>query len=130
MPLSAFDVFACVIPANAGHRSGLDALAIETSSGRMLVASGLSADLRSQGVVQALPGSIVTPEAKVVVNALPVREFLGQHAPLNATDDYIEDGIDDLAHIKFAWSASGFGRGEQIFDKMPLAVGQVRRIGF
>ena len=95
----------------------------------MLVASSLAADLRTQRVVKALPSTIVAPTAEVVINALPVGEFLWQHAPLNASDDDIEDGIDDLAHIKLAWTASGFRRWQQLFDKMPLAVGQVRRIG-
>jgi hypothetical protein len=47
---------------------------------------------------------------------------------MNAPDD-IENGIDDLAHIGLARTASGFRRRQQLFDKMPLAVGQVRRIG-
>ena len=79
--------------------------------------------------MQALPSAIVAPTAEVVINALPVGKLLRQHAPLNAPDDDIEDGIDDLAHIKLAWTASGFRCWQQLFDKMPLAVGQVRRIG-
>ncbi len=82
----------------------------------MLVPTSPPTYLGAQGIVDALPGAIITPNPEVMVDAFPLRIVFGQHAPLSATDQNVQDRIDDLAHIQAAWPATGFGLWEQVFD--------------
>ncbi len=75
--------------------------------------------------MQPLSGAIIAPFAEVEIDALPLGIVLGQHAPLRSSDDNIQDGVDDLAHVQAAWSSTWLGSGEQMLDTMPLTVGQV-----
>jgi hypothetical protein len=75
--------------------------------------------------MNTLPSSVIAPDAKVIVDALPLWVILGQHAPLGATDQNVQERIDDLAHLQASWSATGFGGRNQIFDTIPVAVSQI-----
>ena len=85
-------------------------------------------DFCPQPVVDALPGAVIAPNTEVMVDTLPVRIILGQHTPLGASDQNIQDGIDDLAHVQAAWSTTRFGDRNQIFDTIPVAVRQIGRV--
>src|SRR6185295_3786961 len=125
MPLAPFDHLAAVIPSYAAYLGGLDALAVQTTSSRMFVSASLAAHLGPQGVVNALPAAIIAPDAKVMVDALPFRIVLGQHTPLAARNAHVQDRIDHLAHVQAAGPTATLCGGDQIFDTIPLAVGQI-----
>ncbi|GIV78348.1 MAG: hypothetical protein KatS3mg050_2742 [Litorilinea sp.] len=103
----------------------LDRLAVDAVRRRMFVSPFPAAHLGPQRVVDPLPGTVVSPLAKVGVDTWPRRVRSRQHPPLDATDSQIENRIDDLAHIQAARSSSRFGRWNQILDNGLLAVGQV-----
>src|SRR5215216_4101486 len=91
----------------------------------MLVPTRTAAHLCAQAVVDALPRPVIAPDAEIMVDAFPVRIVLGQHAPLGARDQNVEDRIDDLAHIQAAWPPACLGGRNQIFDTIPVAVSQI-----
>jgi len=66
----------------------------------MFVPTCFTAYFGSERVVGPLLGAIITPNSKVIVHTWPFRVFLGQHPPLDAADNNVKDGIDDLAHIQ------------------------------
>lgn len=107
----------------ARRHASLDGLAIQTACGGMLVPSRKTSHLRPQRVMDALPGAISTPLAKISVDALPFGILLGQHAPLDAAHRNVQDGIDDLPHIQAAGSSTRFRRWNHFLDNVPLAVG-------
>src|SRR5438874_9938178 len=82
-------------------------------------------NLGSQRVMEPLPGAIITPLPEVGVDTLPGRILPRQHAPLTATDDDIQNAIDDRSHLQCARSASWLCRRNQVFDTIPLTVGQI-----
>ncbi len=102
------------------------ALTVQTASGRVFVAPGAAADLRPQRVVHPLPGAVIPPLPKIGVDGLPLRKVRGQHAPLDAPHDKVQDGVDHRAHLDGAGAAAGFGGRDERHDTLPLAVGQVR----
>ena len=65
-----------------------------------------------------------------MIDALPLGERGGQHAPLDAAFGHIEDGIEHGPHTQGAGSATAFGGWDQIFDSLPLLVGQVTWVCF
>src|SRR5947209_4001870 len=123
--LAPLDMFGCIVAANAFDFSGLNALAIQTTGGRMLVASGLLTHLSAQCVMQALPVATQAPLAEIMIDALPTRIFTWQHPPLDAANDDIEDGVNDHSHVQRARASARFRKRNQLFDKIPLAVSQI-----
>lgn len=77
----------------------------------MLVTSGLAMDLCSERFMDALPRTVIAPPGIVGIDALPLGILRGQHAPLAATHDDVEHGIDYLAHIECSWATSRFCQG-------------------
>lgn len=125
MPFPSLDLFALVVAADAGDRSRFDALAIETTSCWMLVSTSTSSYHGSHCVMNPLPRTVVTPDPKVVVDALPLRILLGQHPPLDTADNDVQDAVDDLSHIQAARSSARFRRWNKFLDNVPLIVGQI-----
>jgi hypothetical protein len=125
MTLPALDLFATVVTAHARHCGRLDTLAIQTAGCRMLMPAGLVAHLCAQRVVDTLSGAVIPPDTEVMVDALPVRIVLGQHAPLRAADQNVQHRIQDLAHVQAARPPARFGGRDQVFDIIPVAVGQI-----
>src|SRR2546421_11457335 len=82
-------------------------------------------NLGSQRVMEPLPGAIITPLREVGVDTLPCWILPRQHAPLTATDDDIQNAIDDRSHLQRTRSASWLCRRYQVFDTIPLTVGQI-----
>src|SRR5437016_1972425 len=62
VPLAALDPLAAIVAAYAAHARGLDTLAVQTASRRMLMASSTAAYFCAQGVVNALPGAVIAPD--------------------------------------------------------------------
>src|SRR5262245_46384709 len=65
-----------------------------------------------------------------MIDALPLGEIDGQHAPLDPAFSHIKDGIEHGPHTQSAWASTVFSGGDQIFDPLPFLVGQVAWIGF
>ena len=107
------------------HSCGFDALAIQATSSGMLVPASSPTHLGPQRVMDASPRAATLPVPKVAVHALPLRVLPGQHPPLDAAHDYIQDRIDDQPHIQASGPSARFGQWDQILDNDPLAVGQV-----
>src|SRR5215467_8123559 len=89
LPCAPFAVFAFVVAAFASQRGGLDALAVETTRRRVLVAVRQQADLGAQGGVEALPGPAVAPWTDIPVYTGPCGILMGPHPPLDAPVDDI-----------------------------------------
>jgi len=79
--------------------------------------------------VDALPDAAVAPGVEVVGDGLPGGEVVGEHPPGASSPGQVEDGIDDLAQGVGAGPAgAAVAPGEQVFDVVPLEVGQVTRV--
>src|SRR5438128_1366755 len=65
-----------------------------------------------------------------MIDALPLGEIGGQHAPLDPTFGHIKDGIEYGPHTQGTRSSTAFGSWDQIFDPLPFLVGQVAWIYF
>ncbi|PDV96870.1 hypothetical protein A9Q02_20030 [Candidatus Chloroploca asiatica] len=128
VPLALVDVFAFVMPAHTGNLRGFAALTVETIRCGMFLASRLLAYPCGQVVLDALPRAIIAPDADIIVDRFPLRIVLGQHAPLDTTDDR-QDGLDDQPHVDAPRTATALGRRDQILDTIPLVVGQVSWVG-
>ena len=128
VPLASIDQFGLVEAPNARHGRRFDALAVQTTRRGLLMPAGLASHLRSQRVMDPLPSVIIPPVAEVAIHTLPGWVFFRQHPPLDAADDHVQDGIDDLPHLQAAGASARFGRWDQILDNVPLAVGQVGRV--
>lgn len=125
MPFRTIDLLARIIAPHTSKRGRLDTLAIEATGGRMLVPAGTPPHLGPQRVVDPLPDAILTPVAKVGVDALPFRILLRQHPPLDATHRHVQDAVDNLPHVQAAGSSARFRRRNHFLDNVPLAVSQI-----
>ncbi len=96
MTLAPVHVLAFVIASDTRELGGFDTLAVQAASSWVLVARCATTHGNAQGVMDALPGSIVAPRAEVEIDALPFGIVFGQHAPLCSSDNDEQDGIDDL----------------------------------
>src|SRR4051812_24605525 len=128
VPFASLDVFAAIVATQAAHRRALDTLTVQTTSGWMFMSASTPSYLGAQSIVDTLPGAIVTPNPEVMIDTFPGRIVLGQHAPLRAADQNVQDRIDELAHIQAARPTTSFGGRDQVFDIIPLAVGQIGRV--
>jgi hypothetical protein len=128
MAFASFDVFALVIATLSAQFRGLDALAVETTRCRVLVTPRLPAHLGTQGVMEALPVTAITPLAEIPVHTRPLRIVMGQQAPFDAPVDDIKNGIDHRAHIQRAAASTRFGGRNQMFDTIPFGISEVCRV--
>src|SRR5262249_26799548 len=67
---------------------------------------------------------------QVMIDALPLGEIGGQHAPLDPAFGHIKDGIEHGPHTEGTRSSTAFSGRDQLFDPFPLLVGQVAWICF
>src|SRR5215471_9097506 len=65
-----------------------------------------------------------------MIDALPLGEIGGQHAPLEPAFGHIKDGIEHGPHTEGTRSSTAFRGWDQIFDPLPFLVGQVAWICF
>src|SRR6516164_1929511 len=76
------------------------------------------------------PHPLEFPGAQVMIDALPLGEIGGQHAPLDPTFGHIKDSIEHCSHTQGAGPSTAFGGWDHIFDPLPFLVSQVAWIGF
>src|SRR5262245_43740642 len=65
-----------------------------------------------------------------MIDALPLGEIGGQHAPLDPAFGHIKDGIEHGPHTEGTRSSTAFSGWDQLFDPLPFLVGQVAWIDF
>jgi len=129
MPFAPKDLLAGVITSSeASPVSGLDALTINDRSRRLGISTFFFSYIHPQTVVNLLPGSVNAPSSKVSIDGLPMWIFSGEIAPGAAGSRDIEDRINNLAHISFTVTTTGFSWRNQWFDILQLSVGQVARV--
>src|SRR5918999_3317860 len=77
---------------------GLHRLAVHNPSARCGFSTGVLADLASKHVVDMLPGAIQPPRPKVVVDALPGRQVVGEHPPGDTASESLacQQSVDGL----------------------------------
>src|SRR5918999_1528621 len=85
---------------------GLHRLAVHNPSARCGFSTWVLADLASKHVVVMLPGAIQPPQPKVVVDALPGRQVMGEQPPGDAASEHVGYGVHYLSHVNRAWTAS------------------------
>src|SRR5690348_15688248 len=91
----------------------------------MFMATDALANLGTKGVMHARPAAIITPLPEVRRDTLPGWILPWQHPPLAAGDQQIQDRIHYRSHLQGAWMPSWLCRGNQVFDTIPLTVGQI-----
>ena len=72
-------------------------------------------------VVDGVDRAEVAPAPEVVVDGLPRRERVGEHPPLDAALDEVEDSVEDEAEVMGVEPLAG----EERCDSLPLGVRQV-----
>ena len=75
-----------------------------------------------------LPGAVLAPLPKVVVDDAPGGQVMGQQAPGTAGAEQIEDPVQDLALGVDLRLAAGFGLRDLGPDQLPRCIRHVRRI--
>ncbi len=123
--LAAIDAFGAIVAAYAADPGRPDRLTVDDASGRLRVAPNAHAELLAQHLVEMLPRSAHTPEAKVVIGGLPGWELVRQQPPRAATSNDIEDGVQDLTHRMKPGSADTLGRRQERIQAGELSVRQI-----
>src|SRR5262249_25151550 len=101
------------------------ALAVQDRGTGRSVPSGGFAHLGAQGVMDALPSSIQTPDAVVAGHGAPRRQVVGKGPPLAARPQVIEDAVEHFPDIHGARVAARLGVGNERLQARPLFVGEV-----
>src|SRR3954469_16325149 len=124
-PLTFFSPVEAAHPADFGR---LDGLAID-NGGRWLCRAALAfPDPFPQGVGEGLEGAIIGPSVEVVAHAGEGRIILGQHAPLTARAQQIQQGIDDLPPLMFRGPSHRGARWQQGLQDGPFFIGDITRV--
>lgn len=103
MPLSALNSFSSVIAPFTTCFRCFDTLAVDNGSAWLRLSFALLPLLLAQPFIDAVPGTIHRPLAKVVVDTVEVRKVMRQIFPLAAGSIDIEDGVDHCSHLQFNW---------------------------
>ena len=126
MTLAAIDVFHFIEAAlRATYFCRLDALAVNDGRAWCRLTPQAAPQTTSQAVVDGFPAALQSPEAEIMINALPLREIRRQHLPRDAPTHQIEDAVEDFAHNQGAWPPAGFRFGDESFNMIPFAISQV-----
>src|SRR5438552_1123375 len=125
--------FPPVVPLRAAAPGRLDALAVDRTGARRLLAVEELADITPEGIVQLLPDPGVPPRVEVVADGLPRREVVRQAPPLAPGPGQVEDRIDDVLAVVDPGPTGSPRRPvavrEEVVDVGPLEVRQVTRVG-
>src|SRR5262249_21593714 len=131
MAFASLDFLPVVKPScRSTHLGGLHRLTIKTPRPGMFVPRLFCSDARAEGIVDSDPHPLAFPGTQVMIDALPLGEIGGQHAPLDPAFGHIKDGIEHGPHTEGTRSSTAFSGRDQLFDPFPLLVGQVAWICF
>src|SRR6266851_7984064 len=94
MALAALDQLAAIKAAfESTPLDRLDGLTVQDCGGWLRIATSGPTDLRSQVVVQLLPGAVVAPTTEVGPGSAPGDEVTRNHPPLSTTPGHVADGM-------------------------------------
>lgn len=122
--LAALDALAAIEAAQSPDMRSLDRLAIDEGGAGTGLASGFDADTAPEGIGQAFEQALLGPLSEVIVDGLPGREALGEHAPLASGFVEVKQGVTEASGMMFS---EGLPLKER-FDSLPLGVRQVGAI--
>jgi hypothetical protein len=125
---AAVDAFGAVVAADAANTRRSDRLAVDDAGARLRVTPNTCSELLAQNVVEIRPGTVQTPQSKVVVAGLPGRELVREQPPRAATPNDVEDGVQDFAWRMKPWSADPGGWRQQRLQVRELSVGQISQV--
>src|SRR6266567_9017575 len=89
--LSPGELFGAIIAALFATIRRLDRLTVDDPRTGLAIASRLRPHALPQGRVDALPGTVETPEPEVVLDRLPRRKLVRQQPPGTAAADDVND---------------------------------------
>jgi hypothetical protein len=119
-PVIFFSSVEAALSADLGRLAGLT---IDHGRARLRVAAGRNAVLNAEGRIDPGPGAAEDPQIVVVPHGIRIGKIMGQQAPLTASAEQIEHGVDDLAQGHRPGAASPGGAGQQGRDQLPLSIG-------
>jgi hypothetical protein len=129
VPLTALDLLAPVVtPLFSAHRGTLDRLAVHHACARLRIPLQADPEAFSESTVDPLPGTIDAPNPKIMVDSGPSREVVGEQAPLTATLEKVEDGVEDFTETVGSGASLSLGGGHVGFYVFPFGVGKIRRV--
>src|SRR5215207_7744659 len=120
--------FPPVVPVRAAVLGPLDRLAVHDRHRRLRPLPGGRADLRAEGVVDAVPRPVRLPHPEVVDHDPVRREIVREGPPDAPVAGLVEDGVDHLPAGVPGRPAARFGADIRL-NQPPLSVGQVGRVG-
>jgi hypothetical protein len=126
MSFAALDLFAGIVTPLVAGFTALDALAVDDRRAGVALATVEQTQMFPQMGVDLLPHTVVLPEPKVMIDCAPGSKVFGQIAPLRASSDDEEHGVEQLPERMLAPPTSLRGLGKTIVDKMPFGVGKIR----
>jgi hypothetical protein len=75
--------------------------------------------------MQMLPGPIVAPDPKIMVDHGPWREVVREQPPGTAAPRQIPEGIENFTFRVFLRSPPNFGRGHEMLNQLPFSIREV-----
>lgn len=127
MPLAPGRLFMQINPTRFPAFGGLDTLAVQNRRTGFRIVPLLLSHLAHQQRVDFRPQPAARPTPEIAVHCLPRRQVLGQHPPLTARANNIQNGVDNLPHFPFV-RASALAWREKLFDQQPFAILPVGRV--
>ena len=109
---------------------GLHRWTLQTPRRGLFVPRRFFSDACASWIVDSDPHPLEFPGSQVRIDALPLGEIGGQHAPLEPPFGHLKDGIEHSPHTPCAGSSTAFGGWDHLFDPLPFLVGQVAWICF
>jgi hypothetical protein len=106
----------------------LHALAIDNRCTGALLAPLLISDAIAKGVMDLLPGPIVSPLLEVHIDRRVRGKVVWEHAPSTAATQNVEDGIDHQPEICRTRPTSRLGCRKQATDDPPFRVTDITRV--
>ena len=80
--------------------------------------------------MNAVPGPKLHELLEIAIDRRVRREILGQHAPLAAGPEQVQQRVHHLAHVGRAWTSSSPRRRHQRSKNSPLRIGQIACVPF
>jgi hypothetical protein len=125
MALASFDLLASysITPVFSSHSGALDRLEIRHARAGLRIPFEPDAQPFAYSPVDPLPGAIDAPSSEVVVDGWPSGEIVREQAPLAATLQEVEDGVQDLAKAVGSGPPMSLGGWQVRFDIAPFGIG-------
>ena len=90
--------------------------------------AGRHPNIAAEQVMQELPGAVLAPTPKIMMDELRRGKIMGQPAPSTAAAHDLKDAVQDRPRGVLLRLASGLGVGHQGLDQVPRFVAEVGRV--